>query len=78
VKAKLPEGWDEVFSGACLEADVVNAVLEGHGLQTVMREVGPEGDLWPAPVVDQCRIYVPSGQVEQARQVLAAARHTDA
>jgi hypothetical protein len=56
-----------------MEADVVNAVLEGQGVRTVIREFSPQ-NLWPGSVVDQCRVYVPSWQLEKAREVLAAAR----
>lgn len=68
-----PEGWDEVFSGPCLEADVLEAVLGAKGLRVVVRRLNAE-PLWPGTVFDDCRIYVPSVQAGAARRLMAEGR----
>jgi len=49
VSRDSPEGWEEVYSGSCLEADVLEAVLEANGLKPVNHHVddseGPP-DFW--------------------------------
>jgi len=75
--ASAPEGWEEVFSGACVEANLVHAVLEANGLKPVTRELGSQA-LWSGSVFENCHVYVPVGQLEAARDILAAERDADA
>ena len=75
--ADAPEGWEEVFSGACVEANLVQAVLEANGLKPVTRELGSQG-LWSGSVFEDCRVYVPVGQLDAARDILAAQSEPDA
>ncbi len=65
-----PEGWVEVWSGVCLEGDVLQAVLESYGLKPVTQRFSPQV-LWSGSVFEDCRIYVPTDQAEEARKVLA-------
>ena len=64
-----PDGWQEVFRGACLEADLVLAVLEANGLRPVRQQLSPQV-WWSGPVAEDCRVYVPYDEVESARQAL--------
>jgi len=75
--ANAPEGWEEVFSGACVEANLVQAVLEANGLKPVTREFGSQA-LWSGSVFENCRVYVPVGQLEVARDILATERDSGA
>ncbi|HKF16526.1 MAG TPA: hypothetical protein VKF14_04935 [Candidatus Dormibacteraeota bacterium] len=74
--AKPPEGWDEVFSGACLEADLIQAVLEANGLRPITRRLSSEG-VWSGSVFEDCRVYVPVDQLRAAREVLATKHDPD-
>lgn len=65
-----PEGWKEVFRGPCLEADVVQAVLEAAGLAPVTRRLGFDR-VWSGSVFEDCRVYVPGDQAEEAETALA-------
>ncbi len=67
--ARSPEGWEEVFRGSCVEASVVQAVLEANGLQPVQQQLSPQ-TWWSGSVMEDCRVYVPTGQLEAARQAL--------
>lgn len=69
MKANPPAGWEEVFSGPCLEADLVRAVLEARGLRPVSQQFSPQV-WWSGSVFEDCRVYVPVDQLEEARQVL--------
>ena len=69
VRARAPEGWDEVFSGTCVEASVVQALLEGSGLNPVTQQFSPEV-WWAGSVLEDCRIYVPEAEAETARELL--------
>jgi hypothetical protein len=70
VSSRAPEGWDEVFRGPCLEADLIQAVLEARGLQVVAERLGA-GAVFSGLPLEQCRLFVRSIDGEQARQVLA-------
>jgi hypothetical protein len=65
-----PEGWTEVFSGACLEANLLHAVLEANDLKPVVQQFSPQV-WWSGGVSEDCRVYVPSTEVERAREILA-------
>jgi len=64
-----PEGWEEVFRGPCLRADLILAVLEANGLQPVRQQLSPQS-WWSGSVLDDCRVYVPLDQAEAAQQAL--------
>jgi hypothetical protein len=70
VNRAAPDGWAEVFRGACLEADLVHAVLESAGLKPVRQQLSPQA-WWSGSVMDDCRVYVPDGEAEAAREALA-------
>ena len=72
MRGRAPGGWEEVFRGACLEADVIEALLSGQGLRVVVQRLDA-GMLWPGTVFDECRLYVPEAQAEAARALLAEA-----
>jgi hypothetical protein len=68
-----PEGWEEVYSGSCLEADVLEAVLEANGLKPVNRQLESR-DVLPTVGFDECRIYVPVSEAENARELVSSHR----
>ncbi len=70
MSAGVPEGWEEVFRGACLEADLVVAVLEANGIVPVRQQLSPYG-WWSGPVIEDCRVYVPIDQATAAHEALA-------
>jgi hypothetical protein len=51
-------------------ADLVQAVLESHGLRGVVQQFSPQA-WWSGAVMEDCRVYVPLDQAEAARQALA-------
>jgi hypothetical protein len=73
VSSSPPDGWDEVFRGPCLEADLVQAILEARGLQVVAERLGTES-VFAGLAFEQCRLFVRSMDGEMARQVLAEKR----
>ena len=75
MSADAPDGWEEVFDGPCLEAEVLHAALEANGLNPVNRQL-EAGDLWPTIGLNECRVYVPTDQAETARQ-LVSEHHQD-
>jgi hypothetical protein len=68
----VPEDWTEVFNGACLEADLVEALLSAGGIRVVVQRLDA-GLLWPTTVFDQCRVYVPAPQAQVALDLVAEA-----
>jgi hypothetical protein len=70
VSRDAPEGWEEVYSGPCLEADVLEAVLEANGLKPVSRQLEAR-DVLPTVGFDECRIYVPVSEAENARELVS-------
>ena len=72
MSALVPEGWDEVFRGPCLRADLIVAILESNGLQPVRQQLSPES-WWSGSVLDDCRVYVRLNEAEAARQALTEA-----
>jgi len=70
MSGEIPEGWEEVFRGACLEADLVHAVLESAGLKPVRQQLSPQV-WWAGSVLEDCRVYVMEDEAEAARQALA-------
>ena len=66
-----PDGWSEVYSGACVQADVLQAVLEANGLRAVVDKLSPQA-WWSGSVLEDCRVYVPSVDAERAREILAS------
>jgi hypothetical protein len=67
-----PEGWEEVFQGPCLLADVLMAILESNGLKPVREQLSPQS-WWSGSVLDDCRIYVTIDEAEAARKALTEA-----
>jgi hypothetical protein len=72
VSVDAPPGWEEVFDGACLHAEVLRAVLEANGLRPVTRQLEAV-DLLPTVVFDRCRIYVAESEAPSARKLLEEA-----
>ena len=73
MKSEAPKGWEEVFSGTCLEADLVEAVLEANGLKAVKNQFSPMV-WWSGSVMEDCRVYVPVHQAGRAREILVERR----
>jgi hypothetical protein len=73
VSSRAPEGWDEVFRGPCLEAGLIQAILEARGLQVVAEQLGAES-VFSGLAFEQCRLFVRTLDGERARQVLAERR----
>ena len=67
-----PEGWEEVFRGPCLRADLIVAILESNGLKPVSQQLSPQS-WWSGSVLDDCRVYVKLDEAEAARQALVEA-----
>ena len=67
---RTPDGWEEVFRGACLEADLVQAVLESAGLEPVVQRLSPQV-WWAGSVLEDCRVYVHQSDADAARAALA-------
>src|SRR5215469_15955394 len=67
-----PQGWEEVFKGPCLRADVLVAILETNGLKPVRQQLSPQS-WWSGSVLDDCRIYVTIDEAEAARKALTEA-----
>jgi hypothetical protein len=72
VSTDSPPGWEEVFDGACLDADVLQAVLEANGIKPVTRQLEAV-DLIPTIAFDRCRIYVAASEAARAREVMEQA-----
>jgi hypothetical protein len=70
MSTNTPEGWTEVFRGACLEADLVVAVLDASAVRAVRQQQSAE-NLWPGTILEDCRVYVPTTEAEAARRALA-------
>ena len=67
-----PDGWEEVFRGPCLRADLIVAILESSGLRPVRQQLSPQ-TWWSGSVLDDCRVYVTTDEAEAARQALVEA-----
>jgi hypothetical protein len=72
VSATSPEGWEEVFRGPCLQADLIQAILESHGLRPVRQQLSPQ-TWWSGSVLEDCRVFVTIDEAEAARQALVEA-----
>jgi hypothetical protein len=72
VSSDAPPGWEEVFDGPCVRAEVLQAVLEANGLEPVMRQLEAV-DLLPTVAFDRCRIYVTEPEATRARELLEEA-----
>jgi len=70
VGAAAPAGWTRIFRGPCVRAEVIQAVLEAHGLHPVLQRFSPQG-WWSGVVLEDCAVYVPAGQAPSAREALA-------
>ena len=67
-----PDGWEEVFRGSCLRADLIVAILESSGLKPVVQQLSPQS-WWAGSVMDDCRVYVTVDEAEAARAALVEA-----
>ncbi len=61
------EGWEVVFKGERLQADLVAAVLDAHGIKV---EVFGDTAYSVAVNFTEARVFVPKDSVEQAKEVL--------
>jgi len=61
------KGWEVVFKGERLQADLVAAVLDAHGIKV---EVFGDTAYSVAVNFTEARVLVPEDSVEQAREVL--------
>ena len=61
------EGWEVVFKGERLKADLVAAVLESHGIKV---EVFGDTAYSVAVNFTEARVFVPEDSVERAKEVL--------
>ena len=73
MSAGSPEGWEAVFEGPCLQAEVLQAVLEASGLKPITRQF-EAANLLPTVGFDHCRIYVVEAEAEAANQLLRDAQ----
>jgi len=64
------KGWEVVFKGERLQADLVAAVLDAHGIKV---EVFGDTAYSVAVNFTEARVFVPEGSVGQAREVLKEA-----
>ncbi len=65
------KGWEIVFKGERLQADLVAAVLEAHGIKV---EVFGDTAYSVAINFTEARVLVPEESAEEAREVLAQNR----
>ncbi len=64
------KGWEVVFRGERLKADLVAAVLEANGIEA---EVFGDTAYSAAMNFTEARIMVPDSQVDQARALISQA-----
>jgi hypothetical protein len=64
------KGWDVVFSGERLKADLVAAVLEANGIRV---EVFGDHAYSYAINLTEARVLVPEDQAEAARELISKA-----
>ncbi len=64
------KGWEVVFRGERLKADLVAAVLEANGIEA---EVFGDTAYSAAMNFTEARIMVPESQVDQARALISQA-----
>jgi aspartokinase len=64
------KGWEVVFKGERLQADLVAAVLDAHGIKV---EVFGDTAYSVAVNFTEARVFVPEDSVEQAKEVLKQA-----
>jgi len=67
-----PQGWEEVFRGPCLRADLIVAILESCGLKPVRQQLSPQ-TWWSGSVLEDCQVYVTLDEAEAARRALTEA-----
>lgn len=66
------EGWEEIFRGPCLKADLIVAILESNGLKPVRQQLSPQG-WWSGSVLEDCFVYVTVAEADAARRALTEA-----
>jgi len=64
------KGWEVVFKGERLQADLVAAVLEANGIKV---EVFGDTAYSVAVNFTEARVFVPEESAEQAREILKQA-----
>jgi len=64
------KGWEVVFKGERLQADLVAAVLEANGIKV---EVFGDTAYSVAVNFTEARVFVPEDSAEQAREILKQA-----
>ena len=67
-----PPGWEVVFEGECLRAELVQAVLEANGLKPLTLQL-EAADLLPTVAFDRCRLFVADAEASRARELLEEA-----
>jgi aspartokinase len=67
------KGWEVVFQGERLKADLIAAVLESNGIRV---EVFGDHAYSAAMNFTEARILVPDAQAERARDLISAAEST--
>jgi len=67
------KGWDEVFRGERLQADLLAAVLEANGIRV---EVFGDHAYSAAMNFTEARIMVPDVQAQRARELIKAGDST--
>jgi len=67
------KGWEEVFRGERLQADLLAAVLDANGIRV---EVFGDHAYSAAMNFTEARIMVPDGQAERARELIKAGDST--
>jgi hypothetical protein len=72
VSVDAPRGWQAVFEGECLRAEVLQAVLEANGLEPQMLQL-EAADLIPTVAFDRCRLFVAEAEASRARELLEEA-----
>jgi aspartokinase len=67
------KGWEEVFRGERLQADLLAAVLEANGIRV---EVFGDHAYSAAMNFTEARIMVPDAQAQRARELIEAGDST--
>jgi len=67
------KGWEEVFRGERLQADLLAAILDANGIRV---EVFGDHAYSAAMNFTEARIMVPDGQAHRARELIKAGDST--
>jgi hypothetical protein len=69
VSVDAPQGWEAVFEGPRLRAELLQAVLEANGLKPLTLQL-EAADLLPTVGFDRCRLFVAEAEASSARELL--------